>query len=141
MGPGQDHLGTGLCHRFTENLAQLKETSSPLGTGTRLFQGSWMVISAGGLPNLMLMHCLQGNHVQFAGHHNPRFLEAVTWPGVLGICPAIRRLSTLTLTRPFVSLRSQSKQTTQIFDLEKVLDSPAKGKQWGVSGWRSHEPC
>lgn len=30
---GQDQLGTGLCHGFSKNLAQLKQTSSPLGAG------------------------------------------------------------------------------------------------------------
>lgn len=47
----------------------------------------------------------------------------------------------LPLTRSFVSLRSQSKQTKQRYDLERVLDSPAKGKQRGASEWCSHDSC
>lgn len=69
----------------------------------------------------------------------PCFLEGVSRPGVLGFLPSYQEAPYPSPSRgPLYPSEAKANKQKQSFDLERVLDNPAKGKQWRASGWCSH---
>lgn len=119
-----------------------KGPAHPGGAGTRLFQDE--------LDGSVAKEVCQTSRPSTVCREVTWSVLVTTTPASLRWWPgqerwAFARLSgdslPFVLTRPFVSIRSQSTQTKQISDLEKGRDNLAKGKQREISGRCSYEPC